>query len=90
MFSLITLSQFQVLVGRLSRLLDESMQQNHPAFRVDIEKHASDSAPDQAGPYFIETVAQRATHRHPDRPTKLNGLDVFADAFAILDKGETS
>jgi hypothetical protein len=57
MFALVTSRQFQVPVRRPARLFDESMQQDHPAILVDIEKHARDSVLHQADPHFKKAVA---------------------------------
>jgi hypothetical protein len=40
---LVAASQFQIFGRRLARLFDESMQQDHPAFFVDVEKHPGDA-----------------------------------------------
>ncbi len=40
---LVASSQLQIFGRRLPRLFDESMQQDHPAFFVDVEKHPGDA-----------------------------------------------
>jgi len=57
MLALVAPCQLQILVRGLLRLLDESMQQDHPALLVDIEKYAGDSVLGQARPYFVNTHA---------------------------------
>jgi len=71
-------------VRGLLRLFDESMQQDHSAFLVDIEKHSGDSVQDQVCSHFINTVAQWPGNGHPNWPAKLYCFDVLADAFPIL------
>lgn len=84
MLALVAPRQRQILVGCLSRFLDESMKQDHPALLVDIEKHPRDSIPRQVCPHFIDAVTQWFADRHPYGPSKFNRLDVLADPFAVL------
>jgi hypothetical protein len=60
------------------------MEQNHPAFLVDIEKHPRDSVLHQARPHLVDAVAQWSANGHPKRPAKFHGLDVLADPLPIL------
>ena len=43
MLAFVAPCRFQILVRRLLRLLDESVQQDHPAFSIDVEKYARNS-----------------------------------------------
>jgi len=76
--------QIQILVRCLLCLLDESMQQDHPAQLVDIEKHPRDSVLSQVRSHFKDAVSQWPASRHPDGPAELHCLDVLPDALAIL------
>ena len=60
------------------------MQQHHPAFLVDIEKHASNAILGQACPNLLDTVAQWLANGHPDKPAKFHRLDVLADPFTVI------
>jgi hypothetical protein len=62
--------------------LDETVQQHH--FIVDdAEQHPANSSVRQAAPNFIEPVSQWTTHRHSNRPTELDSLDVMTCGAAI-------
>jgi hypothetical protein len=43
MLALVASCQLQILVWCLSRFLNESVEQNHPGFLVDVKKHPRDS-----------------------------------------------
>jgi len=43
MLAFVAPCQFHILVRRLLRLLDESVQQDYPAFPIDVEKYARNS-----------------------------------------------
>ena len=81
-------SQFQVCRRCLPGLLDEAMQQDHPALRVDIKQHPSDAVLTQARPHFAKPIAQGSTDWHSNRSTEIHGFDVYANLFPILDGGE--
>jgi hypothetical protein len=81
-------SQFQLCPRCLLSFLDEAMQQNHPALRVNIKQHPSDLVSTQTRPDFVKTVAQGFTNRHANRPTKFHGFDVYADLLPIRDRAE--
>jgi hypothetical protein len=90
MESLILPSQLQVRRRGLLGLLNEAMQQDHPASRVDLKQHPSDPVPSQTRSYFVKSIAQRSTDRHSNRPTEFHGFDVYADLLPILDWAERS
>jgi hypothetical protein len=50
MLVLVAPRQRQIFAWCLLRFLDESMQQNHPAFPVDVEKYARDAVLTQRRP----------------------------------------
>jgi hypothetical protein len=60
------------------------MQQNHPAFLVDIENYPRDPVLRQFAPHFIEAVSHWPANWHPNRPAKLDSLDVFPNPLAIF------
>jgi hypothetical protein len=35
-------------------------------------------------PYFVNAATEGSAHRHPDRPSKLDSLDILTDELAIL------
>jgi hypothetical protein len=84
MLAFVPFRQFQIFARSLLSFLDESMQQNHSASLIDIEKHARDSVLNQSCPHLINAVAQRSAGRHSDRPAELDRLDVLADPLPIL------
>jgi hypothetical protein len=84
MLAFVPFRQFQIFVRSLLGFLDESMQQNHSASLIDIEKHARDSVLSQSRAHFIHAVTQRLANRHPDGPAELDRLDVLADPLPIL------
>jgi hypothetical protein len=57
MLAFVTPCQLQSLVRRLLRLLYESVQQDHPAFPIDVEKYARNSVLHQARPHFVNAIA---------------------------------
>jgi hypothetical protein len=84
MLVLVAPRQLQIFARCLLRFLDETMQQNHPAFPVDIEKYARDSVLTQARPHFVDAVAERLAYGHANGPAELHGLDILSDALPIL------
>lgn len=84
MLILVAVRQVQIFLRRLLRFLDESMQQNHPAFLVDIKEHPRDSVLGQARPHFVDTVAQWPPNGHPYWPAELHRLDILADVLPIF------
>lgn len=84
MLEFISLCQIKIFIGSLPRLLDESMQQHHPASLVDIEKHTGDSVLSQISPHLMNAIAQGSANGHPDGPAELHGLDIFTNQLAIL------
>jgi hypothetical protein len=40
MFALVSPRQFQILVRRFPRFLNESVKEDHPAFPIDVKEHA--------------------------------------------------
>ena len=84
MLAFVTPCQFQSLVRRLLRLLDESVQQDHPAFPIDVKKYARNSVLHQARPHFIDAVTQWSANGHSDRPAELHRLDILADTLPIF------
>ena len=84
MLILVAARQVQILVRRLPRFLDESVEQDHMAFLVDIEKYACDSVLGQARPHFVDALAQWSTNGHPDWPAELSRLNVVADPLPVL------
>jgi len=84
MLALVAPRQVQILVRSLLRLLDESVEQDHPASFVDIEKHSCDSVLGQARPHFIDAIAKWFANRHPDGPAELHCLDILSDALPII------
>src|SRR4051794_38780493 len=74
--------EVQITLRGLLRLLDEAMQQDHPAL-IDAKQHASDAALRQAAPDFPKARAQRPHQRHADRPGKLHVLDVLANDLSV-------
>jgi len=87
MDSLILPSKFKVCRWCSLALLDEAMQQDHFAFRVDIEQHPSNSVLTQARTYFVKSIAQRSADRHSNWPTEFHGFNVYSDLLPILDRG---
>jgi len=65
-------------------LLDESVEQHHPSFSINVEQYARDPIVRQIYPDLEDAVAQRAANRHSNRPAKFNRLDVFSDSLPIL------
>jgi hypothetical protein len=88
MDSLILPSKFKVCRWCSLALLDEAMQQDHFAFRVDIEQHPSNSVLTQARTYFVKSIAQRSADRHSNWPTEFHGFNVYSDLLPILDRVE--
>ena len=72
------------LLPESRRLLDESMQQNHRAIFVDVEKHVGNSILGQCRSHFLEAAAQRSANGHPNRPAELDCFDVLANPLAVL------
>jgi hypothetical protein len=64
MDSLILPSKFKVCRWCSLALLDEAMQQDHFALRVDIEQHPSNSVLTQARTYFVKSIAQRSANAY--------------------------
>jgi len=60
------------------------MEQDHPAFLVDVKEDAGDAVLSQAGSYFVDAVTEWFADGHTDRPAELYRLDVFSNAFPIL------
>ncbi len=81
---LVASSQFQIFGRRLPRLFDESMQQDHPAFFVDVEKHPGDAVLGQTSSHLINAVPQWPASGHPNGPAELHGLDVLPNAFPVI------
>jgi hypothetical protein len=67
----------------LLSLLDESVEQDHPPFLMDIEPHWRDPLVDQVRSDFVNSIAHGFTNRHPYGPSKFQRLDVFSDVFAV-------
>jgi hypothetical protein len=84
MFPLVAPRQCQVIVWRLPRFLDESVQQNHPTFPVDVEQHPRNSVFRQVRPNFIQAITQGLAHRHSDRPAEFCRLNVLSNALPIF------
>jgi hypothetical protein len=80
--------EFQILIRRLSRLLDESMQQNHSTLRVYVKKNPGDAVLAEACADFVDGVAQWPACGHPDGPAELHSFNVFSDALSILGQGQ--
>lgn len=76
--------QIQILVRRLARFLDESVEEDHPALPVNIEKHPRDAVLRQVGPHLEETIAQGLANRHPEGPAEFHRLDIFPDALSVF------
>ena len=76
--------QLQIFVRGLLALLDNGMQQDPATLSIDVEEHARNAILLQARPHLIDTATQRPANRHPQRPTELHRLDIFADALAIV------
>ncbi len=81
---LVASSQLQIFGRRLPRLFDEPMQQDHPAFFVDVEKHPGDAVLGQTSSHLINAVPQWPANGHPDGPAELHGLDVLPNAFPVI------
>src|SRR5260370_39674233 len=81
---LVASSQFQIFGRRLPRLFDESMQQDHTAFFVDVEKHPGDPVLGQTSSHLINAVPQWPANVHPDGPAQPRGLDVLPNAFPVI------
>src|SRR5579863_3315854 len=88
MLVLITPSEFQILMRSFLRLLHKPMEQNHPAFLVDVEKHSGNAILREARTHFVDAIAQRPAYRHANRPAEFDCLDVFANAFSIFRQGQ--
>jgi hypothetical protein len=89
MLGFVALRERQIFQWRLPRLLDKSVQDNHAAFSINIKQHAPDSILEQAASHFEDAITKRLANGHSDRPTELNGFDVFADPLSIF-RGKTS
>jgi hypothetical protein len=84
MLALVAPRQLQILVRSLLCLLDESMQQDHPALLVDVEEHPRYSVLGQARPHLVDAIAYRSANGHADWPAELDGLNVLADPLPVL------
>jgi hypothetical protein len=84
MLAFVTPCQLQILVRRLLCLLDESVQQDHSAFPIDVKKYARNSVLHQARPHFINAIASGLANGHPDGPAKLHRLDILTDTLAVF------
>jgi hypothetical protein len=82
MLSFVAFGQVQVLARRLLRFLDESVEQDHAALFVDVEKDSCNAVLRQARPHFVNTVAERLANWHPDRPAEFHRFDVLPYAFS--------
>jgi hypothetical protein len=60
------------------------MQQNHPPLRINVEQYSLDAVLREMRPYFANAATEGSAYRHPDRPSKLDSLDIFTDELAIL------
>ena len=81
--------QFEVIVRRFLRLLDEAVQQDHAVFLVDVEKNPGDAIVSQVGPYFIDAAAQWPADGHSNRPAELYCFDVLADPPSIISQWQS-
>jgi hypothetical protein len=84
MLILIAERQVQIVVRRLLRFLNESVQQDHSALFVDVKKDPRDSVLSQVRPHFIDTVSQWLANGHPNGPAEFHRFDVLPDAFPIF------
>jgi len=84
MLILVAARQVQILVRRLLRFLDESVEQDHSALLVDVKENSRDSVLSQARPHFVDAVAQWPTNGHPDWPAKLHCFDVLPNTLPIF------
>lgn len=84
MLTLVSSGDLQIVTGCLLGLLDESVQQDHPAFVIDVEKHSGDSVLRQIGSDFIDPLTERPADRHSDGPPEFNDFDVYSDALPVL------
>ena len=84
MLILVAARQVQILVRRLLRFLDESVEQDHSAVFVDVKKDSRDSVLSQVRPHFIDPAAHWLENGHPNRPAELHGLNILSDALPIL------
>jgi hypothetical protein len=72
-----------VASGRLLRLLDERVQQDHFA-RQDAEQHACDPAIADVAPHLQQTLSELSADGHANRPPKLDRGDVCAHDLSVI------
>lgn len=84
MLAFIAPCEFQIAGRSLPRFLDETVEENHSALFVDIEKYPCGAALRYVCSHFVNSGTERLADRHPYRPAVLYGLDVFADPFPVL------
>ena len=84
MLALVAPRQLQVLLWRLLRFLDETVEQDHSALFVDVEEHPCNSVLRQARSHFIHAIAQWLANGHADGPAELYGFDILPNSFPIL------
>lgn len=84
MLALVPARDRQISIRSPRRLLDEAVQQNHPALLVDIEEDPCSPTLSEIGSYFVNSFAQRPADRHPDRPAEFDGHDVLPDPPAVV------
>src|SRR5690606_20977938 len=74
--------QLKVGSGQLLLLLDHTVQQDHRLVHR-REQDSCDAIP-EVGPDLPEPRPQLPHHRHTQRPSKLDGLDVIADCSPLI------
>jgi hypothetical protein len=75
--------QREILVRRLLRFLDETVQKNHLLFSVYIEQHASDTVLRKVRADLVSAIPKRPANRHAQRPAEFNGHNIGSNTFAI-------
>lgn len=84
MRSFVGVSTIEISLWCLARLLDETVQHDHPSSTIDIEQDSDDAIAVEFRADFVEPVAHRAARRHADRSAEFDRLQILADASSIL------
>jgi len=62
------------------------VKEYHSPSHVNVKDDSGDLVSREIRAHLVETVAYRTADWHAYRPTKLYGLDIDPDLFAILDR----